>query len=173
MSIGAGGSSYQSKTLQFGPAQSHLFSENSARKGTLLGMTRRKLIIRQFRTFIVGAALFLLSAQAEALRCGSRLVTEDMHISEVIAICGEPSHEDARTIVVQKNHPIAGHGPRRYRRNSQGLYTTPGYGPVYSEVVVRELTYNFGPRKLMRVLTFRNDYLSDIKHLGYGFREKR
>lgn len=150
-----------------------MFSENSGKTGTLLTMTQTIPANRSLGALALGLALLFLSVQAEALRCGSRLVTEEMHISEVIALCGEPSHEEVRTIVVRENYPVSGHGPRRYRRNSQGIYTTPGYGPVYSEVVIRELTYNFGPRKLMRVISFRNGYLSDIKHLGYGFREKR
>ena len=41
----------------------------------------------------------------------------------------------------------------------------------YVEVLVEEWTYNFGPRKLMRVVRFENGLVSDVTQLGYGYRE--
>ena len=41
-----------------------------------------------------------------------------------------------------------------------------------TEVMATELVYNFGPRKLMRVLRFEGGYLVDIKTAGYGYLDK-
>ncbi len=38
-----------------------------------------------------------------------------------------------------------------------------------SEVVVEEWTYNFGPRRLMRVIRFENGLVTSIRQLGYGY----
>ena len=41
----------------------------------------------------------------------------------------------------------------------------------YVEVIVEEWTYNFGPRKLMRIIRFENGLVADVKELGYGYRD--
>ncbi len=115
----------------------------------------------------------IFSQPAFALRCGSKLVLEEMHIAEVIAICGEPSSESQRTAVVRRIIPYSSHGVRRYRKNAEGLYVSNGYGPVDQEVLIQELTYNFGPRKLMRLLVFHNGRLESIEQLGYGYRARK
>jgi hypothetical protein len=43
---------------------------------------------------------------------------------------------------------------------------------VFNEVMVTELVYNFGPRKLMRILRFEGGYLVDTKTAGYGYLAK-
>jgi hypothetical protein len=35
-----------------------------------------------------------------------------------------------------------------------------------------EMVYNFGPRKLIRILRFEGGYLVDIRTAGYGYLEK-
>ena len=121
---------------------------------------------------IVCTALFA-SESALAFRCGSKLVTEDTHISKVLSICGEPSYSETRSILVNEHLPIRRGTRRIYRRDASGRYVTPGYGPFVQEVTITELTYNFGPSRLMRHLTFKNGYLQRIEELGYGYRERR
>ncbi|MFQ5549114.1 MAG: DUF2845 domain-containing protein [Woeseia sp.] len=104
----------------------------------------------------LACAVLLFSDPAHALRCGSRLVTDGMHESEVRAICGTPYSERTLGYVIRSS--ISG-----YHR----------YGGVYREVLVTELVYNFGPRKLMRKLRFEGGILTSIKTIGYGYREKR
>ncbi len=96
----------------------------------------------------------LASNPAHALRCGSRLVKEGMHESEVKAICGEPVSER-----------ILGYVVRSY------YYRGYGYGGYNREVLVTELVYNFGPRKLMRKLRFEGGTLTSIETIGYGYHE--
>ena len=117
-----------------------------------------------------GLALLLAAEAAFALRCGNRLVTEGMHISEVIARCGEPSYETERVILVEEYVPYTYGGRRIYSRDANGRYVGRAEGPIVRQVVVTELTYNFGPRKLMRRLLFKDGLLDDIKQLGYGYR---
>ena len=96
----------------------------------------------------------LASDPAHAFRCGSRLVKDGMHESEVKVICGEPVSE--RTI---------GYVIRSYFGRDGG-YT--GYA---HEVLVTELVYNFGPRKFMRKLRFEGGILRSIETIGYGYHE--
>ena len=98
----------------------------------------------------------LASDPAHAFRCGSRLVTDGMHESEVIAICGEPVSE--RTI---------GYVVRSYFRRGGG------YSGYAHEVLVTELVYNFGPRKFMRRLRFEGGILRSMETMGYGYHKKR
>lgn len=118
-------------------------------------------------TSIVALAMLLLLAAgpAQAFRCGSRIVTEDMHEAEVRRACGAPTimRHIGRTLR-NINIPLE----RRY-----GGWTTrhfPGY-EFTQEVIVTEYVYNFGPRKLMRRLIFEGGILMSIESLGYGYRE--
>lgn len=123
-------------------------------------------------TFLViaGIASVLAAAPAHALRCGNKLVTDGMHIAKVLSICGEPAFEENKTILVDRIVPYQRAGRRVYKKDANGRYVTPGLGRVVHEVVITELTYNFGPYKLMRRLRFANGRLEDIEQLGYGYR---
>ncbi len=118
----------------------------------------------------IAVALILSSASAEALRCGNRIIADGLHLSEVLRLCGDPVAENERIIVVTE-HLTAGHRHRRYRRQSDGRYVQRSYGAYSREVVITELTYNFGPNKLMRLLTFRDGWLDDVTTLGYGYHD--
>ena len=96
----------------------------------------------------------IASDPAHALRCGSRLVKEGMHESEVKAICGQPVSE--RTL---------GYVIRTY------FHRGYGYSGYHNEVLVTELVYNFGPRKLMRKLRFEGGLLTSVETIGYGYRD--
>ncbi|MEL7536302.1 MAG: DUF2845 domain-containing protein [Pseudomonadota bacterium] len=124
-----------------------------------------------YRTLYAALALLLtsLSVDAYAMRCGTRLVTEGMHLAEVLAICGEPVAESRRTVLVTQVLPVTIGGSRRYRLNERGQYVSRGIGPVTSEVEVIEFTYNFGPRRFMRLVEFRNARVAFIRDLGYGY----
>jgi len=127
-------------------------------------MGRRLDIVTVVATALL---LTLASSPAEAFRCGSKLVKENMHEAQVRRACGAPTtmRHIGRTLrninaPIRSNH---GNGWRTER--------FPGYG--YSqEVVVTEYVYNFGPRKLMRRLVFEGGILVSIESLGYGYREK-
>lgn len=111
--------------------------------------------------------LILLSAvdSAWALRCGNRLVKEGMHETQVIEICGEPlAAVDLgyvlRPYILKRPSPVGGpHATRRV------------YAGFHQELAVRELTYNFGPHRFMRVIRLEGGVVKSIKKAGYGFRE--
>ena len=118
---------------------------------------------------IAGITLTLLIAEpAEAFRCGTRLVKDDMHEAEVVAICGDP--EIRRDLgYVPRNYDIRsryrlGYGWTEYRVN--------GHSFVSQDVVVTEYIYNLGPRKKMRRLIFEGGLLVRIERLGYGYHKK-
>lgn len=128
------------------------------------GMGRREHIA----TIVVTALLLTLaSPPALAFRCGSKLVKENMHETQVRRACGAPStmRHIGRTLR-NINVPVRGHLGNGWRTER-----FPGY--AYSqEVIVTEYVYNFGPRKLMRRLVFEGGILVSIESLGYGYHEK-
>jgi len=95
------------------------------------------------------------AASADALRCGSKLISRGDHAAEVLHYCGEPAAVYTRVI----------------RRGAIGTSTVllPGF---VEEVLVEVWTYNFGPHKLMRQLRIENGILREVEHLGYGYRER-
>ncbi len=115
-------------------------------------------------SLVLAATALLATDPAHALRCGSRLVKDGMHESEVKAICGQPVSERRLGYVL-----------RSYIDRSHRLSTTRyyGYGGYYREVLVTELIFNFGPRKLMRKMRFEGGILTSIETIGYGYRKKR
>jgi hypothetical protein len=124
-------------------------------------------VFRRSLLALSSACIFMLiSDPAHALRCGSRLVKDGMHESQVIEICGEP---------VARRH--LGYVLRPYilkrPTGSSGMHSTRHvYSGFHEELLVTELTFNFGPRKLMRVLRFEGGQLTSIRTAGYGYREK-
>ncbi len=96
----------------------------------------------------------LVAAPAHALRCGSRLVSNGDTLAEVKHLCGEPTQVDTR------EEPVTFGAVDR----QTGLYVER---TVERSVTV--VTYNFGPRRLMQELRFRDGKLIDIRNLGFGY----
>jgi hypothetical protein len=120
--------------------------------------TTSKLLI----SLVLASTAFLASDPAHALRCGSKLVKDGMHESEVKAICGRPVSERSLGYVL-----------RSHFDRTHGSAVTRYYGGYSREVLVTELVYNFGPRKLMRKMRFEGGRLVSIETIGYGYREER
>ena len=108
---------------------------------------------------LAGMAL-LASDPAHALRCGSKLVKEGMHEVEVKTICGQPISERNLGYVI-----------RSHFDRTHGYSSTRYYGGYRREVLVTELVFNFGPRKLMRKMRFEGGHLVLIETIGYGYRD--
>lgn len=107
--------------------------------------------------FLIASA-FAPSAFADAMRCGSRLVTHGDTRSAVISICGEPNEVETRSILRRPTYSL----------NGRVVY----FGDGYVEVPVEIWTYNFGPYKLVRRVRFVDGRVEEIETLGYGWREK-
>lgn len=113
------------------------------------------------------ACLFLLASNsAHALRCGNSLVKDGMYESQVIELCGEPVSKRYLGYVLRPyvlDLPAGGLGTHSTRH---------AYSGFHEEVLVTELTFNFGPRKLMRILRFEGGQLVSIRTAGYGYRDE-
>jgi hypothetical protein len=120
------------------------------------------------------AALCLLLAlalapPAHAFRCGSKLISEGMHITKVRALCGEPDYEQER-IVLRRNVYIG----KTTRAPDSGVIRRHIYGwgtPPLIEVEIRELTWNLGPNKFMRRVRFEDGIVTEIETLERGYVE--
>lgn len=106
----------------------------------------------------IAVSALLAAGEADALRCQNKLITEGDRDIELERYCGEP-------VSVRSYH-----APRAFLDRHGRLLLHPGFR---REVLVEEWTYNFGPHRLMRVVTLENGVVTDIEPLGYGFRERR
>ena len=113
------------------------------------------------RTVLLATLLLsttLSTAYADAMRCGSRLVTFGDTRAAVRNICGEPADIQLRSILRRPSYDV--HGRIIY------------YGDGYIEIPVEIWLYNFGPYKLMRQVRFVDGRVDEIETIGYGYREK-
>ena len=122
---------------------------------------------RKFALALSAACIFMLASHsAHALRCGSRLVKDGMQESHVIDICGEPASRVRLGYVLRPyilKRPAGVFGTHSTRH---------GYAGFHQELLVTELVFNFGPRKLIRILRFEGGRLMSIRTAGYGYWEK-
>ncbi len=93
-----------------------------------------------------------MTVDAASFRCGTKLVTNGNTKAEVFRKCGEPSWRQDYT-----QEWFAGH--------EHDLLTV-------KIVATEQWTYNLGPQKLMRHLTFKNGTLVSIQTGDYGFIRK-
>ncbi len=111
-------------------------------------------------------SLMLISDAAWALRCGNRLVKEGMHESQVIALCGDPISTRQLGYVLRPyiiRQPVGisvAHGTRHT------------YGGYHQVLDIKEMLFNFGPHRLMRLVRFEGGRMTDIRTAGYGHREQ-
>ena len=117
------------------------------------------------RTGLV-VALLVTCSDAWGLRCSNRLVTEGMTEDRVIELCGEPESVRHLGYVLRPyimRVPVSSVGSRATRRVYSGFH---------QELAVKELLFNFGPQRLMRVMRFEGGLLTSIDTAGYGHREQ-
>lgn len=113
---------------------------------------------------IAACCALLFACDAWALRCGNRLVKDGMLESRVIALCGEPV--STRTL----GYVLRPYIVRRPAGKSSLSGTRHVYGGFHQELLVKEMLFNFGPRKLMRLIRFEGGRLASIETAGYGHR---
>ena len=107
---------------------------------------------------VFATSAFAPDAAADAMRCGSRLVTFGDTRAAVRSICGEPTEIETRHILRRPTYAINGR--------------IVHFGDGYIEVPVEVWIYNFGPYKLLRQVRFVDGRVDEIETLGYGYREK-
>ncbi|HEY5623438.1 MAG TPA: DUF2845 domain-containing protein [Gammaproteobacteria bacterium] len=99
------------------------------------------------------AVALVAATDANAMRCGTRLIARGDHVSKLLRYCGEPDF--AQTRLAHRSYS---------NRFGDVLYT--GF---HEEVRIDEWTYNLGPNKLVRVVKMENGVVREIRHLGYGY----
>jgi hypothetical protein len=88
--------------------------------------------------------------EAQTLRCGDKVVSAGDTKAEVVMKCGEPAGKDSHSEeIIEK---IDENAKRK----------------VKVTVTIDEWTYNLGPDTLIRILTFTNGKLVNIREGGYG-----
>jgi hypothetical protein len=102
---------------------------------------------------VLAALLITTVANADALRCGSRLISEGDPIEKVLEYCGEPT-ETKRTWIT------------RQPRFEYGGQEIPF--PGTEDVPVDLWTYDFGASKLMRRIRFVAGKVESIETLEHG-----
>ncbi|MGI9202799.1 MAG: DUF2845 domain-containing protein [Woeseiaceae bacterium] len=117
------------------------------------------------RAVVLTCGLMLVS-DAWALRCGNRIIQEGMSETRVIELCGEPYSSRflgyvLRPYTVKRPAGIGGLSSQRHV-----------YAGFHEELAVTEMLFNFGPRKLMRLIRFEGGRLTYIETAGYGHRSK-
>jgi len=90
---------------------------------------------------------------ALALECDGRVVSMGYQTWRVREICGEPAS-------IQDLHHMI---PQRYYDPYQRVYVD-----TFVYVNKSVWTYNFGPNRLIYILTFEHDKLVNIETGGYG-----
>ena len=113
----------------------------------------------------IAAVGLLASDPAHALRCGNRIIKDGMDETRVIELCGEPVSRRHLGYVLRPyilKRPVGAPGLNQTRHV---------YGGYHEELLVTELTFNFGPRKLMRIIRFEGGLLTSIRTAGYGYRK--
>jgi hypothetical protein len=102
--------------------------------------------------------LLLLPAavSADAMRCGSRLISDGDPIEKVLEYCGEPTETQRTWIVRQPRFEVGG---QEYPFKGE------------EEVPVDTWTYDFGPNQLMRRIRFVAGKVDSIETLDYGKRQ--
>jgi hypothetical protein len=80
--------------------------------------------------------------------CSDRVISKGDTAAEVMAKCGEPFHKESREEAVSE------------RIDADNL--------VKVSVIVEDWTYNFGSDRFLRIFTFRNGKVTDIRTGGYG-----
>src|SRR3569832_1220929 len=111
---------------------------------------------------IIGMAIGLVvccAVRAVVLRCGTRMIGTGDTRTMVREFCGEPADIATRTILQRPNFLLHG----------RTLFLNDGY----VEVPVEVWTYNLGPNRLMRRISFIDGSVDSIETLGYGYTERK
>jgi hypothetical protein len=102
---------------------------------------------------VLTAVVFGIAGLALALQCEGRLVSIGQSPWEVHAICGAPTQvDDSVEVLLKPAYDLNGH--------------VAGHFPI--AVPKSVWTYNFGPTRLIYMLTFREGKLVTIETGGYG-----
>lgn len=106
------------------------------------------------RSILAIAVGLLAISDAHAFRCGTALAIKGDHLIEILKKCGEPDYKE------------------KYVKEGFGfhqIHPVLSLQRIHGTIAVDVWTYNRGPHRFIRQLTFENGFLKKIKSLGYGF----
>ena len=108
-------------------------------------VTLRNSVVKDVRTGQYGPPKDRRSSEPD---CGDRIISIGDTKGDVLAKCGEPF----------------------YRSSHDEDVVDQFDGTHFRKVVVtvEEWTYNFGPQRFLRIITFRNSEVVDVRTGGYG-----
>jgi hypothetical protein len=111
---------------------------------------------------VLGIMLGSAQAEADGMRCGTRLVSAGDSTYEVKSRCGAPQDAtrrvETRTERRRVRVPCGRDGEARCDRVQE----------VAADVVVDEWTYDFGPQRFVHYLTFVDGKLARVATGSYG-----
>jgi hypothetical protein len=109
-------------------------------------------------------ALGLAEAEAEAdgMRCGSRLIAAGDSTYTVKSRCGDPQDVSRRVETRTERRRV------RVPCGRGGEARCDSVQEVSADVVVDEWTYDFGPQRFVHFLTFLDGKLARVETGGYG-----
>jgi|SRR5882757_2755722 hypothetical protein len=113
------------------------------------------------KRLILAAILASISwdANAQAMRCGNKLITRGDSIAKVATLCGNPAQVDHTSIIRSAS---AGWVNGRWVQS----------GGAQVEIPVEIWLFNFGPDKLMQQIRFEDGRVVKIETLDFGYAEK-
>jgi hypothetical protein len=126
-----------------------------------------QLKLRSISQIVLACGALLVAGDALAFRCGNRLIKEGMPESQVVVLCGEPVSTRYLGYILR---PYVIKAPIGKSSLSGSRHI---YGGFHEEVLVKEMLFNFGPRKLMRLVRFEGGRMVSIETAGYGRRMEK
>jgi len=116
-------------------------------------------------------AMLVVAEPAIALRCGNKLVSEGDPKTKILKYCGDPAAVQYRTIYRSGFPRALSLRDTRLSARHSGDDELLIHQHSVVEVQVEEWTYNFGPRRFMRMIRFENGLVAKVTDLGYGYHE--
>ncbi len=99
-------------------------------------------------TSLIGLSLWAPNAYADF--CKGGILTIGLSKAEVLLKCGQPTFKSTDQVIHQAQGPHS------------------GYHGIYLPVSIEEWTYDLGPTRFIRILTFKNGKLTEIRNGFYG-----
>lgn len=125
-----------------------------------------KCFIRILPSFLI----FFLAAEVHAMRCDGKIISEGEYQFNVLARCGAPAYKRKYTDVVtlSKEVTIVGNPSHPDNLGKKHLREHSKEQTLTRPIEIEEWVYNFGPNKLLQILTFVEGKLEKIESGGYG-----
>jgi len=124
--------------------------------------------------------LAVINAQADGMRCGTKLVVAGDTKLEVLSKCGDPDFKETVAVVTKSkevnvaDRPSAGSGVNLHSRHSNASTGNASGITLGTETTeaIEEWSYNQGPTKFIKVLTFRGGRLDSVQETERGFSDE-